>query len=229
MSVVNDTIDWFADSSALERRRRRAAPPGPAPRLHRRDGRDRCAPSRSRSGCGSATPAGCAASPSVSTGALRALPTLGVLTYASLFTGIGIKAAIFTPGPACGPAAARRRLRRARVGRSPDDRCGAGDRHDRVADPDQGRGPVGAAADRRRLPLSHAAGRGDGHGRRIRPRPRWTRSLPDRRPSAVSDYPTRRRGLRRRHRPRARPRRHLRRAPASRTAAPVQPSRPTSA
>lgn len=29
-------------------------------------------------------------------GALRALPTLGVLTYASLFTGIGIKAAIFT-------------------------------------------------------------------------------------------------------------------------------------
>ncbi|QGG40263.1 ABC transporter permease [Aeromicrobium yanjiei] len=32
----------------------------------------------------------------VSSGALRALPTLGVLTYASLFTGIGIKAAIFT-------------------------------------------------------------------------------------------------------------------------------------
>ncbi|VXB52075.1 ABC transporter permease [Aeromicrobium sp. 9AM] len=32
----------------------------------------------------------------VSTGALRALPTLGVLTYASLFSGIGIKPAIFT-------------------------------------------------------------------------------------------------------------------------------------
>lgn len=32
----------------------------------------------------------------VTSGALRALPTLGVLTYASLFTGIGIKAAIFT-------------------------------------------------------------------------------------------------------------------------------------
>jgi osmoprotectant transport system permease protein len=32
----------------------------------------------------------------VSSGALRALPTLGVLTYASLFTGIGIRAAIFT-------------------------------------------------------------------------------------------------------------------------------------
>ena len=32
----------------------------------------------------------------VSSGALRALPTLGVLTYASLYTGIGIKAAIFT-------------------------------------------------------------------------------------------------------------------------------------
>lgn len=32
----------------------------------------------------------------VSSGALRALPTLGVLTYASLFTGIGIRAAILT-------------------------------------------------------------------------------------------------------------------------------------
>jgi osmoprotectant transport system permease protein len=32
----------------------------------------------------------------VASGTLRALPTLGVLTYASLFTGIGIKAAIFT-------------------------------------------------------------------------------------------------------------------------------------
>ncbi len=32
----------------------------------------------------------------VSTGALRALPTLGVLTYASLFSGIGVKPAIFT-------------------------------------------------------------------------------------------------------------------------------------
>jgi len=32
----------------------------------------------------------------VTSGALRALPTLGVLTYVSLFTGIGIKAAIFT-------------------------------------------------------------------------------------------------------------------------------------
>ncbi|MCW2769515.1 MAG: glycine/betaine transporter permease [Aeromicrobium sp.] len=31
----------------------------------------------------------------VTAGALRALPTLGVLTYASLFTGIGIRAAIF--------------------------------------------------------------------------------------------------------------------------------------
>jgi len=32
----------------------------------------------------------------ISTGALRALPTLGVLAYASLFSGIGIKPAIFT-------------------------------------------------------------------------------------------------------------------------------------
>ena len=32
----------------------------------------------------------------VSSGTLRALPTLGVLTYLSLYTGIGIKAAIFT-------------------------------------------------------------------------------------------------------------------------------------
>lgn len=32
----------------------------------------------------------------VSSGALRALPTLGVLTYVSLYTGIGIRAAIFT-------------------------------------------------------------------------------------------------------------------------------------
>lgn len=32
----------------------------------------------------------------VTTGALRALPTLGVLTYVSLFTGLGIKAAIFS-------------------------------------------------------------------------------------------------------------------------------------
>lgn len=32
----------------------------------------------------------------VTSGALRALPTLGVLTYASLYTGLGIKAAIFS-------------------------------------------------------------------------------------------------------------------------------------
>lgn len=32
----------------------------------------------------------------ITTGALRALPTLGVLAYASLFSGIGIKPAIFT-------------------------------------------------------------------------------------------------------------------------------------
>lgn len=95
MSVVNDTIDWFGDSTHW------SGEDGVPHRLVQHLGYTSLTIVIAAA---IAVPIGLWIGHSgrlrglavVSSGALRALPTLGVLTYASLFTGIGIKAAIFT-------------------------------------------------------------------------------------------------------------------------------------
>ncbi|MFC5676190.1 ABC transporter permease [Aeromicrobium endophyticum] len=95
MSVVNDTVDWFADSSHW------SGDDGVPHRLVQHLGYTSLTVLIAAA---IAIPIGLWIGHTgrlrglavVSSGALRALPTLGVLTYASLFTGIGIKAAIFT-------------------------------------------------------------------------------------------------------------------------------------
>ncbi len=95
MSVVTDTIDWFADSSHW------SGDDGVPHRLVQHLGYTSLTVLIAAA---IAIPIGLWIGHTgrlrglavVSSGALRALPTLGVLTYASLFTGIGIKAAIFT-------------------------------------------------------------------------------------------------------------------------------------
>lgn len=95
MSVVNDTIDWFADSAHW------SGEDGVPHRLVQHLGYTTLTVAIAAA---IAIPIGLWIGHTgrlrglavVTTGSLRALPTLGVLTYASLFTGIGIKAAIFT-------------------------------------------------------------------------------------------------------------------------------------
>ncbi len=95
MSVVNDTIDWFSDSSHW------SGDDGVPHRLVQHLGYTGLTVAIAAV---IAIPIGLWIGHTgrlrglavVSSGMLRALPTLGVLTYASLFTGIGIKAAIFT-------------------------------------------------------------------------------------------------------------------------------------
>ena len=95
MSVVNDTIDWFSDSSHW------SGDDGVPHRLVQHLGYTGLTVAIAAA---IAIPIGLWIGHTgrlrglaiVSSGTLRALPTLGVLTYASLFTGIGIKAAIFT-------------------------------------------------------------------------------------------------------------------------------------
>jgi osmoprotectant transport system permease protein len=95
MSVVNDTIDWFADSTHW------SGEDGVPHRLVQHLGYTTLTVAIAAA---IAIPIGLWIGHTgrlrglavVTTGSLRALPTLGVLTYASLFTGIGIKAAIFT-------------------------------------------------------------------------------------------------------------------------------------
>lgn len=95
MSVVNDTIDWFSDSAHWQ------GEDGVPHRLVQHLGYTGLTVVIAAA---IAIPIGLWIGHTgrfrglavVSSGVLRALPTLGVLTYASLFTGIGIKAAIFT-------------------------------------------------------------------------------------------------------------------------------------
>ncbi|NRQ49498.1 ABC transporter permease [Aeromicrobium stalagmiti] len=95
MSVVSDTIDWFSDSTHW------SGDDGVPHRLVQHLGYTSLTIAIAAA---VAIPIGLWIGHTgrlrglavVSSGALRALPTLGVLTYASLYTGIGIKAAIFT-------------------------------------------------------------------------------------------------------------------------------------
>ena len=95
MSVVDDTIDWFSDSSHW------SGDDGVPHRVIQHLGYTGLTIAIAAA---IAIPIGLWIGHTgrlrgvavVSSGALRALPTLGVLTYLSLFTGIGIKAAIFT-------------------------------------------------------------------------------------------------------------------------------------
>jgi osmoprotectant transport system permease protein len=95
MSVVDDTIDWFSDSSHW------SGDDGVPHRLVQHLGYTSLTVAVAAA---IAIPVGLWIGHTgrlrglavVTSGALRALPTLGVLTYAALFTGIGIKAAIFT-------------------------------------------------------------------------------------------------------------------------------------
>jgi osmoprotectant transport system permease protein len=95
MSVVSDTVDWFADSAHW------SGDDGVPHRLVQHLGYTSLTVLIAAA---IAVPIGLWIGHTgrlrglavVSSGALRALPTLGVLTYVSLFTGIGIQAAIFT-------------------------------------------------------------------------------------------------------------------------------------
>ena len=98
----------------------------------------------------------------------RALPTLGVLTLFALWLGDRPAGAGHRARDPRDPAAARRRVRRPRVGRPAHDRRRARDGHARGPDRRQGRAAARPAAPRRRHPLGDAAGRRDGDARRVR-------------------------------------------------------------
>ena len=183
MSVVNDTIDWFADSAHW------AGEDGVPHRLVQHLGYTALTVVIAAA---IAIPVGLWIGHTgrlrglavVGSGALRALPTLGVLTYASLFTGIGIKAAIFTLVLLAIPPL----LAGAYAGLESVDR--------QTIDAARAIGMTEwQILTKVEMPLAlplivggfrsaDAAGRGDRHGRGIHPRSRRPRPLPHRRPGA---------------------------------------------
>ena len=177
MSVVSETADWLAEASHW------SGGDGIPHRLLEHLGYTGLTVAWARGGTATRvvdrahrTPAGVAVA---TTGALRALPTLGLLTSSCCSAGSAWwrRCSRFGPGD---PTTAGRRVCRSRIGRSGDDRRRPGAGDDRVADPRQGGDPAGAADHRRRDPLGDAAGGGHGDGRGVR-RPWWPRPLHHRR------------------------------------------------